>query len=71
MADIAEQVRQAREKRGWTQNDLATHAGVSRPSVARIERGDDSSTSTLTKVVRALGLTLTVMPGEISNNPLA
>lgn len=70
MADIAEQVQQARETRGWTQNELASHAGVSRPSVARIEHGDDTSTSTLTKVANALGLTLTVIPSDTLDDPL-
>lgn len=68
MTEIAEQVREAREKCGWTQNTLASHAGVSRPSIARIERGDDISTSTLTKVVSALGLALTVIPDMTFDN---
>lgn len=42
----------------WTQREVAERAGVSRPTVARIERGDDVSTATLAKVAAALGLTV-------------
>lgn len=51
-------IKRARNARGWSQTDLAERAGVSRPSVARIEGGDDVSTATLDKVAEALGLTL-------------
>lgn len=40
--------------------DLAQRAGVSRPSIARIENGEDVSTATLAKVTEALGLVLQV-----------
>lgn len=36
--------------------DRASAAGVSRPTVARIEAGNDVSTSSLEKVAVALGL---------------
>lgn len=62
MVIIAEQVRSARGARCWTQSELASCAGLSRPTVARVERGDDVSTSTLTKVTEALGLTISVTP---------
>lgn len=63
MMIIAEQVRSARAARRWTQSELAAHAGLSRPTIARVERGADVSTSTLAKVVEALGLTISVTPG--------
>ncbi|MCF4123020.1 helix-turn-helix domain-containing protein [Antribacter sp. KLBMP9083] len=56
MAGIAQRIREARDVHGWSQEELAAHAGVSRPSIARIERGDDVSTATLVKVTQALGL---------------
>jgi transcriptional regulator with XRE-family HTH domain len=56
MAEIARKIHETRFSRGWTQNELAERAGVSRPTVARIERGDDISTATLEKVVLALEL---------------
>ncbi len=60
MADIAQQIREARVARGWSQEDLASQAGLSRPSIARIERGDDVSTATLSKVAVVLGLTIRI-----------
>lgn len=58
------QIREARNARGWSQDELAARAGVSRPSVARIERGDDVSTATLVKVARALGLTVEIKDAD-------
>lgn len=58
MLKIAEQVRDARLAAGLTQHELADRAEVSRPSVARVERGADVSTATLGKVADHLGLTL-------------
>lgn len=60
MADIAQQIRDARTARGWSQEDLAAQAGLSRPSIARIERGDDVSTATLSKVAVVLGLVIRI-----------
>ena len=36
---ISARVKQLRNKRGWTQEELAIKAGISRVSVARIEAG--------------------------------
>lgn len=58
MDRLGQIIRSTRKERGWSQNDLATHAGVSRPSIARIEGGDDVSTATLDKVAEVLGLQL-------------
>jgi len=56
MSEIAAKVHGARVSLDWTQQELAERARVSRPSVARIERGNDVSTATLEKVAAALGL---------------
>jgi transcriptional regulator with XRE-family HTH domain len=58
MLEIAQRVRKARQAAGWSQNELADRAEVSRPSVARIERGDDVSTATLGKIAETLSLVL-------------
>lgn len=55
MSEIAQQVRAARADRGWTQMRLAEKAGTSRPSIARLESGEDVSTDTLGKISAALG----------------
>jgi transcriptional regulator with XRE-family HTH domain len=58
MSEIARQVRDARAARGWSQHELAEHAGVSRPTVARTEAGDDLNTAKLMRIAEALGLVL-------------
>lgn len=58
MAELGQVIKAARVERGWSQTDLAEHAGVSRPSVARIEGGEDVSTATLEKVAEALELSI-------------
>lgn len=64
MAGIAQRIREARDGYGWSQEELAAHAGVSRPSIARIERGDDVSTATLVKVTQALSLVVEITEGR-------
>lgn len=63
MLEIAQRVREARYAAGWSQNELADRADVSRPSVARLERGDDVSTATLSKIAATLGLSLQLNDG--------
>ena len=55
-------VRALRRKRRWTQNDLASKAGVSRPAVWRIERGhaDRVTVHVLVRVAAALGARIDV-----------
>lgn len=55
---LGESIREARRRQGWSQVTLGERAGVSRPTIARVEAGGDVSTATLAKVVAALGLTV-------------
>lgn len=57
---ITDVIKEARHRQGWSQADLAGHAGVSRPTVARLEAGQDASMRSLTAVLSALGLELNV-----------
>jgi transcriptional regulator with XRE-family HTH domain len=63
----------ARLNRGWTLDDLAGHAGVSRAMISRIERGESSPTATLlVRLGSGLGLTLSaLLEEECSSGPLA
>jgi len=56
LSSVGDAVRDARHERGWSQTQLGEEAGVSRPTIARIERGDDVSVATLAKVTAAVGL---------------
>ncbi|MGO1311334.1 MAG: helix-turn-helix transcriptional regulator [Brevibacterium aurantiacum] len=51
-------IREARKKRGWSQDELGRAAGLSRPTIARVEADSDVSTATIGKIAQALGLTL-------------
>lgn len=61
-AALGAAVRSARKTRGWTQDELGERSGLSRPTIARIERGEDISTATVSKVTKALGLNLRIEP---------
>jgi transcriptional regulator with XRE-family HTH domain len=55
-------VRQLRESKGWTQEDLAGRAGLDRSYVAGIEAGlRNPSTKALAKLARALGVPLSTL----------
>lgn len=55
--DIAENIRKAREKKGWTQQEVAKKAGVDSNSYAKIERGESKPYGvTLVKIIKALGV---------------
>jgi transcriptional regulator with XRE-family HTH domain len=60
LASVGDAVRNARRERGWSQTRLGIEAGLSRPTVARIEHGDDVSVATLAKATAAVGLTIRI-----------
>jgi transcriptional regulator with XRE-family HTH domain len=51
-------IREARKKHGWSQAELGEKAGVSRPTIARVEANNDVTTATIAKIAQALGLKL-------------
>lgn len=55
---FGEVVREARKKHGWSQVELGEKAGVSRPTIARVEANNDVTTATIAKLAQALGLKL-------------
>ncbi|MGY6497675.1 MAG: helix-turn-helix domain-containing protein [Microcella sp.] len=55
---LCETIREVRHDRGWSQTTLGDRAGLSRPTIARVERGDDISTATLVAISEALGLSI-------------
>ncbi|MCL2825694.1 MAG: type II toxin-antitoxin system HicB family antitoxin [Polyangiaceae bacterium] len=55
------QVRLARHKAGWTQQDLADRAGVSLKQIVKLEHPDlNAKMATITKVAEAFGISLDV-----------
>ncbi|MPV49465.1 helix-turn-helix domain-containing protein [Pseudactinotalea sp. HY160] len=51
-------IRDASKRHGWSQAELAENSGLSRPTIARIEAGNDVTTATVAKVAQVLGLKL-------------
>ena len=60
----AEAVRQARAQRGWTQSVLAEKAGVSRPTIARIEGRQNVRMATLQRVLSCLYIEIVLTPTD-------
>jgi len=59
--ELAERVRQARERVGLTQAELAARIGSTQPAVARLEAGGNiPSLATLRRIAAALGFELVV-----------
>ena len=58
-ARLALTLQQERERRGWSQTELAEHSGVSKASISKIERGEMSPTAALlVRLAGAFELTL-------------
>jgi DNA-binding XRE family transcriptional regulator len=56
---IGARIRATRERRGWTQQDLADRTGIRRPNIARLERGASlPNLATLNKIASGLEATL-------------
>lgn len=66
VATLGATVQQTRRQRGWSQTALATQAGVSRPTIARIESGHDISATSLGRIAAALDLSLRLVTEEPS-----
>jgi HTH-type transcriptional regulator/antitoxin HipB len=59
--ELAHAIRSRREELGWSQRQLAEHAGMTQPGIAGFEAGGTTPTlPLLERLASALGLTLTV-----------
>jgi HTH-type transcriptional regulator / antitoxin HipB len=58
--DIGLVVRELRRERSWTQADLASWLGVSRPTIVKLEAGGNVSLRLALKALAILGATATV-----------
>jgi transcriptional regulator with XRE-family HTH domain len=60
MKDLGARIRQARDERGWSQNELASRAAIKQPTLQRIEAGLrlDPSIRTIAAIASALDLSV-------------
>ena len=62
LRDVGARVRTCREKRQWTQEDLAERAELDRSYIAGIEAGlRNPSIKSMAKIARGLGLTISAL----------
>ena len=67
-ARLAGHVAALRAERGWSLDDLAGRAGVSRSTLSRLERGETSpTTSLLGRLCSAYGMTLSRLLAEVES----
>ena len=61
--DLINAVIEARESKKLTQRELSKQSGIKQPSIARIEKGINSTqTRTLIKLLKPMGYTIRVVP---------
>jgi transcriptional regulator with XRE-family HTH domain len=63
LAPLAANVRRLRRRRGWSVEDLASHAGVDTAAVVAVEFGRDVEVVVCVKLARALGVSPGVLLG--------
>ncbi len=64
-AQLGLRIRELRRERGWSQEQLARSAGLSRNFVAQIERGESTPTvATLARLAQALALSIAELIGQ-------
>ncbi|TFD65587.1 helix-turn-helix transcriptional regulator [Cryobacterium sp. Hb1] len=61
---LGTRIREARALLGWSQTVLSEKAGLSRPTIARVELGNDVSLVTLVRVAAALGMRIELKDGS-------
>lgn len=67
---VAQRVREARERQGLRQEDLANKAGIARPNIARLEKGIHIPTlTTLRKVAQALNIDINSLMAPTALTP--
>ena len=63
-------IRQARGQRGWDQATLAERIGVTRSTLAKVERGHAGSVATALRALSECGYAVTVAPrGDEATDP--
>lgn len=62
-------VREARERRKWSQKDLANRVGVSQPAINKIEAGESARSKYLAKIAQVLELDPATLDTSLASQP--
>lgn len=65
---VASEIKRLRAARGWSQGRLAEAAGVSQPTVAALESGEQRSSKFLPRIANALGVAVATLDPEYRDN---
>lgn len=60
-------IKEAREKRGWSQKVLADRVGISQPAIRKIEGGNTQQSKFLAKIAQLLELDLALLDPALAN----
>ncbi|WP_441235633.1 helix-turn-helix domain-containing protein [Bradyrhizobium sp. 930_D9_N1_4] len=63
-------IREAREKRGWSQKELGDRVGISQPAIKKIEDGATRQTKFMPKIAQLLELDLAVLDDSLNSQRL-
>lgn len=64
MPVLAERIKTLRNKKGWSQADLATNAGLTQQAIDKIEKGETQRTRFINEIALALGTSWQYLMGK-------
>ena len=69
MDKLGERIREARQRKGWSQTELARVSGVGRSLIANVEHGRKSmSLKSARAIARALGVSIDFLAGTFEDS---
>jgi transcriptional regulator with XRE-family HTH domain len=69
-ASLAVRIREIRARKGLSQDELAARAQCNRKTIIALEKGENSQTHTLLRVLLALGMALDIVDNQVDLNYL-
>jgi phage repressor protein C with HTH and peptisase S24 domain len=60
-------IKEARERRGWSQKDLGDRVGISQPAIKKIEDGETARTKFMPKIAQVLELDLAALDSSLNS----
>lgn len=67
---MGQRLRDIRARKGLSQDELAERAQCNRKTIIALEKGDNSQTHTLLRVLLALGMALDIVDNQVDLNYL-